>query len=95
MLTSYWLKEWIIANIVKTCRHRLDIYKSIDCRFSIIIYSNICMELETSKKTKEITHGQLTIDKRVGSSALMNNSNCNLASTACSTILDLLQYLAE
>jgi len=51
------------------------------------------MELETSEQTRGITNEQRTIDQRAERSTLMNNSNCNSASTACSTILDLLHYL--
>ncbi|CAX32259.1 Hypothetical protein PMT_2737 [Prochlorococcus marinus str. MIT 9313] len=54
------------------------------------------MQAETYWLLKGFMNDQPTIEQRVEISyTLMSNSNCNSASAACSTILDLLQYVED
>lgn len=69
------------------------IYKSVDFDFSIIVCSHMCMQQETYWPSKGFRSDRLTIEQRVKRYALMNNSNCNSASTSYSTILDSLHYV--
>ena len=69
------------------------ICKSSDLEFSTIIYWHICLQDGTYAPAKGFGSDQLIIEQRVERKLpLMNNNNCNSASTACSTILDLHHY---
>ena len=73
---------------------RIDqICKNVDFSISAMVYLHICLQPETYWPRKEFRDDQPTIEQRVKITyTLMNNSNFNSASTACSTILELLHY---